>query len=79
MATVAGVYVLSPTGGTLGPQLRMSGALVTAGQFGNWNPIGAEQIGGGYRVVWQNGSADQYVVWTVDGNGNFLSQTGAAV
>ena len=70
-----GVYVLSPTGGSLGPQLRMSGALVTAGQFGNWNPIGAEQIDGLYKVVWQNGSVDQYVIWTVDGNGNFLSQS----
>ena len=56
LATVAGVYVLSPNGGTLGPQLRMSGALVTAGQFVNWNPIGAEQINGLYKVVWQNGA-----------------------
>ena len=77
LATVAGVYVLSPSGSPLGPQLRMSGSLVTAGQFGNWNPIGAEQINGLYKVVWQNGSANQYVIWTVDGNGNFLSQTAA--
>ena len=75
LATVAGVYVLSPSGSSLGPQLRMSGALVTAGQFGNWNPISAEQINGLYKVVWQNGSVDQYVIWTVDGNGNFLSQS----
>jgi Tryptophan-rich Synechocystis species C-terminal domain/Leishmanolysin len=70
----AGVYLLYPTAGGVGPQLKMSGALVMAGQFGLWTALGAEQSGSGYQVVWQYGSADQYVVWNVDGNGNFLSQ-----
>ena len=54
----------------------MSGAHVWHGQFGG---LDADRRGaewkGGYQVVWQNGAADQYVIWTVDGNGNFLSQS----
>ena len=45
------------------------------GQFGAWAPIGAEQLGSGYVVVWKNGGADQYVTWNVDSNGNWLSQS----
>ncbi|OKO77126.1 hypothetical protein AC630_21495 [Bradyrhizobium sp. AS23.2] len=36
-------------------------------------PIGAEQTSSGYDVVWKNGSADQYVVWSTDSNGNYVS------
>ena len=56
--------------------LQFNGAAVTAGQFGAWAPIGAVQQGGGYLVAWQNGTADQYQVWTVDSLGRF---TGVAV
>ena len=61
-------------GGLAGPQLKISGGSVAVGQFGAWTPLGAEQAGSNYQVVWKNGSADQYLVWTTDGNGNFLSQ-----
>lgn len=40
-------------------------------------PLGAEQVGSGYQVVWKNGSADQYSVWTTDGSANFLSSSAA--
>ena len=63
-----------PTARPSGPQLKISGAAVTVGQFGAWTPLGAEQTAGGYQVVWKNGGADQYVVWNTDSNGNFLSQ-----
>ena len=56
LATIANVFMLSPTGSSLGPQLSMSGALVTSGQFGAWTPIAAEQVGGGYQVAWKNGA-----------------------
>ena len=60
-----------------GPSLKYAGADVVAGQFGAWTPIGAEKtVGSGYQVVWKNGSADQYIVWNVDSNGNWTSQTG---
>ena len=56
----------------------MSGAAVTVGQFGNWTPIGAEQAANGtYQVAWKNRRlADQYLAWSTDGSGNWLSQTG---
>jgi hypothetical protein len=75
LATIANVYMVSPTGSALGPQLRMSGALVTAGQFGAYTPIAAEAGGSGYQVAWKNGAADQYLVWDTDAGGNWLSQT----
>ena len=55
--------------------LSFGGAPVVAGQFGgSWAPIGAELINGLYKVVWRNGLS-QFVIWTVDSNGNFLSQS----
>lgn len=69
-----GYYFLSQAGGLAGPALRFGGAFVTAGQFGGWKPIGAEKTANGYDVVWQNGTADQYTVWSVDNAGNWLSQ-----
>ena len=63
-------------GGPSAVQLRYGGASVTVGQFGAWVPIGAEQAGSTYQVAWKNGAADQYIVWTVDSSGNYLSQGG---
>jgi autotransporter-associated beta strand protein len=56
-----------------GPVLTYQGAPVTAGEFGSWHPISAERMGSGYEVVWQNGVAGQYMVWTTDANGAFAS------
>jgi Ca2+-binding RTX toxin-like protein len=65
-------FFLQDSGGA-GPSLKHQGAVAVAGQFGAaWAAIGAEQVGGGYQVVFKNGSADQYVVWNVDSNGNML-------
>ena len=47
-------------GGALGPQLTLSGVPVTAGQFGAWMPIAAEQTASGYQVAWKVAGADQY-------------------
>src|SRR5260370_33313822 len=44
-----------------------------AGQFGGWTAIGAEKTAsGGYEVAWKNGAADQYTVWNLDANGNYV-------
>jgi serralysin len=61
--------------GADGPSLKLMNAPVTAGQFGDWTPIGAEETASGYQVAWKFGSADQYLVWNTDDNGNY---TGAA-
>jgi serralysin len=77
IALVADSYFLYAHNTIIGPQLRYAGAYAAAGQFGAWAAIAAEQITGGYQVAWKNnGAADQYLVWTTDTNGNWLSQTG---
>ena len=58
-----------------GPSLKRYGGDVTAGQFGNWTPISAEKTATGYEVAWKVTGADQYSVWTVDSNGNFVSSS----
>jgi hypothetical protein len=55
-----------------GPQLKMNGVYVAAGQSGNWTPLGAEQAANGtYQVAWKNGALDQYTVWQTDSAGNY--------
>ena len=58
-----------------GPQLKLNGVYVAAGQLGNFTPIGVElDVGGtGYWVAWKNGALDQYTVWQTDGAGNYVS------
>ena len=46
-------YVISTIGWMSGARLRMSSAAVKRGEFGWWMPIGAEQMAGGYQVVWE--------------------------
>ena len=55
------------------PQLKYDGTAVVAGQISGWAPIAAEQISGGYQVVWKANGADQYTLWTTDSSGNFVS------
>jgi hypothetical protein len=68
-------YLLEPNGGTA-VKLSYGGAPVTAGQFGSWTPIGAEQTATGYEVAWRVPGADQYWVWNTDSGGNYVSDSG---
>ena len=72
---VANKFFLHDSAGN-GPSLKYAGSDVVAGQFGAWTPLGAEKVGSGYQLVWKNGSADQYILWNVDSNGNWKSQSG---
>jgi hypothetical protein len=72
----AGTYLLYPSGGSSGPQIRYGGAAVAIGSLGNWAPIAAESRSFGYQVVWRAGTSNQYVVWNLDGFGNYVSDTG---
>jgi Ca2+-binding RTX toxin-like protein len=65
-------YLNSISTGT-GPVLQYGGSAVTVGQFGAWTPIGVEQVSGGYDVVFKNASSGMFSFWSVDGNGNYLS------
>ena len=51
----------------------MAGRLSTAGEFGAWTFIAAQQTATGYEVALKNGSADQYGVWNTDASGDYVS------
>src|SRR4029078_5979117 len=55
--------------------LKYGGADVAAGQFGGWTPHGAEQTATGYQGAWKGPGPDQYIVWNIDSNGNYTSQS----
>jgi serralysin len=79
LAVVGNNYALNPSGGGSGPLLKY-GSVVTAGQFGAWTFIGAEQTSGGYEVALHLPGSDQYTVWNTDVNGNVVSNgTGGIV
>jgi serralysin len=68
----ANYYLDSVSSGT-GPELEIGGAVIVAGQFGAWTPIGAEQVAGGYDVAWKVPGSDSYAVWSTDSSGNYVS------
>jgi serralysin len=79
LTLVGNNYALNPSGGGSGPLLKY-GSVVTAGQFGAWTFIGAEQTSGGYEVALHLPGTDQYTVWNTDANGNVVSNgTGGIV
>ncbi|MCK1393565.1 hypothetical protein IVB29_22775, partial [Bradyrhizobium sp. 1] len=41
--------------------------------FAPFAPIGAEKTSTGYDMAWKVAGADQYIIWSVDSGGNFLS------
>jgi Ca2+-binding RTX toxin-like protein/20S proteasome alpha/beta subunit len=73
LVQVANTFSLDPFAGGTGQQLKYMGSAVTAGEFGGWTPIGAEAVSGGYDVAWKMAGADQYLTWTVDGGGNYVT------
>lgn len=73
VAQVGSGYFLDSSGGAEGPQLRLDGSAFVVGSNGDWRIIGAEQQPNGYAMWWKNGVADQYVMWSTDLGGNFVS------
>ena len=75
LAEVGNNFFLDVTGSTtLGQGLQYRGVAVTAGEFGTYAPIAAVQVpGGGYDIAWHDPSSGMYTVWSVDSNGNYLS------
>jgi serralysin len=71
LSLVGNNYFLYANGTSSGPPLKYSGANVYPNEWGAWTPIGAEQTASGYDVAWKDGSADQYVIWGTDNNGNW--------
>ncbi|MET4089337.1 M10 family metallopeptidase C-terminal domain-containing protein [Bradyrhizobium sp. S3.5.5] len=65
-------YLDSISTGT-GPTLKYGGSAVTVGIFGTWSPVGAEQVSGGYDIVWKNSANGAFSFWITDSNGNFVT------
>ena len=67
-------YFLNPTSGGTGPELKFGGNAIVAGQFGSsLSPIGAVQVTNGYDVAWHDTSSGLFSIWSVDSNGNYVS------
>ncbi|KRR06754.1 hypothetical protein CQ12_32040 [Bradyrhizobium jicamae] len=78
LVQVGNNYYLASVSGNSGPELKCYGAPVVVGQFGAWTPIGTEQTASGYQVVLKYGTADSYIVWSVDSSGNYITNTAPA-
>ena len=78
MAEIGTNYFFEGSGGSV-PELKYSGAAVTAGEFGGWVPIGSVQTASGYDIAWEIPGANQYTAWTTDSSGNYLSNIFGAV
>src|SRR5690242_6788499 len=64
------IYIITP--GNL--VLSSGGRPVNIGAFGAWTPLGIEKFGSGYQVVWKNGTADEFKIWTLNSSGNLVSE-----
>ncbi len=63
-------FFLYANGTQSGPELKYLGTPWTAGEWGNWTPIGTEAIATGYEVAFKYAGADLYTVWNTDANGS---------
>jgi hypothetical protein len=80
LVQVGSNYFLDPVAGGIGPELKYNGSPVVTGEFtaaggGTWTLIGAEQTASGYEVAWKVAGVDQYTVWNLDSNGNYISNS----
>ena len=66
-------YFLDPVLGGAGPELTLNNSPVFAGQFPGWSAVAAEKTSTGYKVALKATNADQFIVWTLDKNGAYLT------
>ncbi|WP_084299137.1 M10 family metallopeptidase C-terminal domain-containing protein [Bradyrhizobium sp. WSM1743] len=69
-------FYMSPVGGGARVDLKYGGSLVTAGEFGVWTPVGAEQTASGFDIAWKAPGSSQFIIWHTDANGNYLTDSG---
>ena len=77
LVQVGNDYFMNPVSGGTGPEVMLYGSPVVAGQFPGWAPIGAEQTAGGYELAMELASTNQFIIWTLDSNGNYVTNTAA--
>jgi T5SS/PEP-CTERM-associated repeat protein len=72
LAQVANQYALE-SGGNIQAWVEDQGSIVTASPSAVWVPVGAVKTGNGYQVAWRDASANKYIVWNTDLNGNYTT------
>ena len=77
LTEVGNNFFLYANGTSSGPAITLGGVDITSGQFGTWTPIGAEQTSTGYELAWHDTATNQYSIWTLDSNGNYITNNGA--
>ena len=76
LVQLADQYALENSSGA-GPHLMLNGAPVTVGEIPGWAPIGAVATSTGYQVAWKQTGGNEFVIWSVDANGKYISNGGA--
>ena len=79
LVEVGNEYFLNPVAGRNGPELMFSGAPVADGMWSGWAPVGAEQTAGGYDVAFENASTGLFNIWSIDSNGNYITNLASGV
>jgi hypothetical protein len=72
LGLVGNEYVIG--NGTTSVLLAYDGSPVTTG--GAWKPIGAVETATGYEVAWHLSGTNEFDIWNVNSNGNYVSDGG---
>jgi hypothetical protein len=73
LTEISNDFFLYANGTPTGPELRYLGTPWTAGEWGQWTPIGAEATATGYEVAFNLAGTNQFTVWNTDANGNITA------
>ena len=74
LTKVGADYEFVASGASTGPVLSYAGSPVTAGEFGGWTPLGAEQLStGGYEVAWGMAGVNEFTIWKTNSSGAYVS------
>ena len=71
LVQVGSNYYVYAAGTTTGPELTYNNTPYFVGEFGDWAPIAAVAVNGGYDVAWKSQSAGQYQVFSYTNAGNY--------
>lgn len=77
LVQVGSNYFMMPVAGGAGVEVMLNNSPLTAGQFAGWSPTAAEKTSSGYQLAMHSAGSDQFIIWTLDNNGNYLTNTAA--
>ncbi|MCK1551544.1 M10 family metallopeptidase C-terminal domain-containing protein [Bradyrhizobium sp. 177] len=79
LVQVGSNYFLNPVAGGSGPEVMLNHAPLGAGQFSGWSPVAGEKTSSGFMFAMHTTASDQFIIWTLDSNGNYVTNTAAMV